>query len=200
MRIAYNPTASDIFFASDAHFFHKRVIEFDERPFADLDEMHETLIENWNRVVRPQDLVFYLGDLCFGGITRFKEVANRLNGIIHFITGNHDDYKIVLKSGRFLTIQHYKEIWVQEEGLDPQFICLMHYPIQQWNRMHSGSYMIHGHCHHTLKDLEFNRTFRILDAGLNGHDYTPLSYAQVKEFMGQREICPSTFESEEEDG
>lgn len=200
MHLTYNPAVSDIFFASDAHFFHKRIIEFDGRPFADLNEMHETLIENWNNAVRPHDVVFYLGDLCFSGITRFNEVASRLNGFIHFITGNHDDYNIVLKSGRFLTVQHYKEIWVKEEGQSNQFICLMHYPIQQWNRMHSGSFMIHGHNHGTLNNLDFNSRYRILDAGLNTHGYTPISYSQVKVFMNQREIYHSTVGCEEKDG
>ena len=29
--------------------------------------MNETLIENWNRVVSQDDIVFHLGDFCLGG-------------------------------------------------------------------------------------------------------------------------------------
>ena len=29
--------------------------------------MNETLIENWNRVVGQDDIVFHLGDFCLGG-------------------------------------------------------------------------------------------------------------------------------------
>ena len=38
-----------------------------DRPFADLDEMHETVILNWNSVVRKKDEVYILGDFLYKG-------------------------------------------------------------------------------------------------------------------------------------
>ena len=55
-----------------------------------MEEMDEGLIQNWNRVVGKDDLVFNLGDFAFATNGRWKELINRLNGHIHLILGNHD--------------------------------------------------------------------------------------------------------------
>ena len=44
----------NLFFTSDTHFFHGRIIELCNRPFHSVEEMNEALITNWNRVV-PRD-------------------------------------------------------------------------------------------------------------------------------------------------
>lgn len=43
------------FYISDLHIGHANVIRFDNRPFKDLSEMHETIVTNWNRVVTGND-------------------------------------------------------------------------------------------------------------------------------------------------
>jgi len=44
-------TTDNIFFTSDLHFYHYNIIQFCNRPFKNLHQMHDTLIENWNSVV-----------------------------------------------------------------------------------------------------------------------------------------------------
>ena len=56
--------------------------------------MNEDLIKRWNSVVKPNDIVFHLGDFMFGNINRFWEFRSRLNGKIYLIHGNHD-YKLM---------------------------------------------------------------------------------------------------------
>ena len=48
---------------SDTHFFHNRIIQYEDRPFANAMEMNEQMIERWNSVVRKDDLVYHLGDV-----------------------------------------------------------------------------------------------------------------------------------------
>ena len=85
---------NNIFFTSDTHFGHANIIKYAHRPYTDVDEMNKALIDNWNSVVKPNDIVFHLGDFMFGNINRFWEYRSRLNGKIYLVHGNHD-YKLM---------------------------------------------------------------------------------------------------------
>ena len=50
-----------IFFTSDLHLGHENCIRLCNRPFSSIEEMDETLIENWNRKVTGKDTVYILG-------------------------------------------------------------------------------------------------------------------------------------------
>lgn len=77
-----------IFFIADTHFGDDAIRRYENRPFATAEEMDETLIANWNKVVSEQDRVFHLGDFSTAG--REKEYLERLNGRIFLVKGNHD--------------------------------------------------------------------------------------------------------------
>ncbi len=79
-------------FISDTHFGHKNIIEYqkEERPFNTLEEMHEVIIERWNKVVNPKDKVYHLGDFAFG--KKNIQIAERLNGHKRLVMGNHATY------------------------------------------------------------------------------------------------------------
>ena len=80
---------SQIWFTSDTHFYHARVIEYCNRPYAYVEEMNEMLVLNWNAIVKPEDTVYVLGDfsLAFRAIELF---SSRLMGNKILIPGNHD--------------------------------------------------------------------------------------------------------------
>ena len=80
----------NVFFTSDLHFFHKNIIRFDNRPFTSVEEMNETLIRNWNRKVKKDDLVYILGDISWGNDEETCAIFARLNGRKVLIKGNHD--------------------------------------------------------------------------------------------------------------
>ena len=46
-----------IYYIADMHFGHTNVICFDDRPFADTEQMDEVLIQNWNERVTADDTV-----------------------------------------------------------------------------------------------------------------------------------------------
>lgn len=77
----YKPS---IFFTSDTHFSQKRTLELSKRPFKSVEEMDQTIIDNWNSVVKPNDTVYHLGD--FGN----ANIRKKLNGHIRLITGNYE--------------------------------------------------------------------------------------------------------------
>jgi calcineurin-like phosphoesterase family protein len=53
------------FFTSDLHLGHKNIIELENRPFKDLEDMNNKLVNNWNSKIKNDDLVYYIGDFCF---------------------------------------------------------------------------------------------------------------------------------------
>lgn len=79
-----------IWFTSDTHFGHARIIELSGRPFKDVSHMNEMLVHNWNSVVVPDDRVFHLGDVALGPIMDSLKYISRLNGEIVLLDGNHD--------------------------------------------------------------------------------------------------------------
>jgi calcineurin-like phosphoesterase family protein len=190
----------NLFFTSDFHVGHENVIRFDGRPFKDTSEMNETLISNWNRVVGEDDIVFYLGDLSMRcHPSTVKWFVEQLNGKIHFFMGNHDRYRDIRNLNRFEKIWGDDDVQgagkIQVKDLDAkggyQHIEMSHYPILSWNKGHHGAWHIHGHCHQSMTknpDMSWYYKRKVIDAGCNGWDYTPISYTQLKNIMDQKSI------------
>ena len=63
---------SGFFVISDCHFYHPNIIKYCNRPFLDnsgnpdIETMNMVLFENWNKMVKPDDTIFYLGDFTMG--------------------------------------------------------------------------------------------------------------------------------------
>ena len=51
-----------MFFVSDTHFGHAKIIEYCDRPFNNVEEMDEYLISAWNETVQANDDIYILGD------------------------------------------------------------------------------------------------------------------------------------------
>lgn len=51
-----------IFFIADTHFCSDAVRRYENRPFNDTEEMDRFMTDRWNSVVRPDDIVWHLGD------------------------------------------------------------------------------------------------------------------------------------------
>src|SRR5687768_13839820 len=85
-----------IWFTSDTHFNHARIIELSNRPFkankkqSAIEVMNEELIRRWNEVVAPEDKVYHLKDFGLGQMEDTLNIISRLNGTKTLVTGNHD--------------------------------------------------------------------------------------------------------------
>lgn len=77
-------------FIADTHFSHKNIIKYTGRPFASIEEMDRTLIENWNHNVNQEYQFFFLGDFGMGDIEHLQSICVQLNGNKNCIRGNHD--------------------------------------------------------------------------------------------------------------
>jgi len=161
-----------IWFTSDTHFCHDKIIEYCNRPFASVEEMNEALINNWNDRVSVGDIVYHTGDFLLGNNSnKIPEIVKRLKGQIHLILGNHDQKRTKHLVG-FADIKSYKEV-----KYDNQRIILCHFPFKVWNKSHHGSWNLHGHSHGSLtRDYSIKQ----LDVGVDCWNYRPLSYEDVK--------------------
>lgn len=81
-----------VFFAADTHFGDSTIIKYENRPFADTDEMDRVLIGNWNSVVSDGDSVFLLGDFSAHPPEKSTEICRSLNGHKFLVMGNHDAF------------------------------------------------------------------------------------------------------------
>lgn len=165
-------TGFDSWAISDTHFGHQNVIKYDNRPFKNAAAMDAALITNWNNVVKPNDIVYHLGDFAFHAEDMVCNILNQLNGRKILILGNHDKVmRTDIVSKYFEKITNYLEVYE-----DKQLICMFHYPIAEFNKAHRGAFHIHGHCHGNYKP---HNPGRIMDVGANCINYTPINLKQV---------------------
>jgi calcineurin-like phosphoesterase family protein len=189
-----NLNHQNVFFTSDCHFFHGNILKYDNRPFRNVDEMNQVIVDNWNDKVSKDSDVFYLGDLSWNGSdAKTKELVDELNGNIHYIMGNHDKFRDIKALNRFETINDYVELSIIDKDANRgrQDIMMFHYAIMSWDKAHHGAWHLHGHEHgHLMKQAAYDWYYKhkVIDMGCNMHDYTPLSYAEVKELMTKKEV------------
>jgi calcineurin-like phosphoesterase family protein len=79
-----------IFFSSDFHLGHSNIIKYCKRPFKDVLEMNNTIINNFNTKLNINDILFHLGDFSFKNSKTYNLLFSGIK-IIH-IKGNHDDF------------------------------------------------------------------------------------------------------------
>lgn len=131
---------SDIWFVSDTHFGHKNIIKYCGRPYADTGEMDAALLDNWNKVVKPEDTVWHLGDVAFHN----HEIIGQLNGFINLVPGNHD-HERRKKVEPFVDKWHDEVVYLEIDSKRKFTLC--HYPFESWRREYP--FHLHGHSHGT---------------------------------------------------
>lgn len=134
---------ANVWLTSDTHFGHTGVCKFirDDgvtklRPWDNPDEMDEFMVDAWNKVVRPKDKVYHLGDVVIN--RRDLKTLHRLNGDKILIKGNHDIFKLEEYTPFFRDIRGCHVL---------NGIILTHIPIHESNLGRFGV-NIHGHLHH----------------------------------------------------
>lgn len=139
------------FYTSDLHLFHNNIIRLCNRPYNNIDEMHEDIIKKWNAKVKPTDQVYILGDLSFTckNIKDLYNILKRLNGQKHLIKGNHDyrwlsDLSKFTNENMFVSVSDYKTI--KDNG---NHVVLFHYPIEDWEGRYHGAIHLYGHIHNS---------------------------------------------------
>ena len=161
-----------IYFTADTHFNHSNIIKFCNRPFENALEMNEAMIENWNKRVPSNGLVYHLGDFAFGDA---GQIRDKLNGRIVLIKGSHEKSAYLVRK-KFEQITPLLEI-----DIDGNTIVLCHYSMRTWHKSHFNSWHLFGHSHGRLEG--FGKSF---DVGVDAWNFMPLSYEEVRDKMKDR--------------
>jgi len=164
---------NNTFFFSDPHFDHTNIIRYCNRPFKDADEMNETILHNYLEVVKPDSLVFFLGDIAFGrGSRKPQWWLAQLPGIITYIKGSHDH------GLRPTNLDNCHTSLILNTGVGK--VLLIHSPWEVEARNWQG-WVIHGHTHSTqMVDREHRRVCVCVEAT----GYRPVSLQQIRNAAG----------------
>jgi calcineurin-like phosphoesterase family protein len=181
---------SNTFIISDTHFSHQGSVKFlthsgeKMRPWDNIEEMDEALVENWNKVVRPKDKVIHLGDVVIN--RRALPICGRLNGTKILVKGNHDVFRLEEYTPYFKDILGCKQF---------DDYILSHIPVHE-NQLYRFKGNVHGHMHNecvmracTWEDdgghtFDYNEEDeRYFCASVERIDYTPIAWEDVKKIM-----------------
>jgi len=155
---------------SDIHFYHANILKFCHatRPYYDVEEMNQKIVESWNSMIDQYDTVYILGDVAFANAYDASKIVNRCNGNKILVKGNHDTKLLQepLFTNCFESIHDYLEV-----GYNGHRLVLFHFPIWEWDRMYHGAVHFHGHCHARPTGIPG----RILDVSMDGNACLPYS-------------------------
>jgi len=205
----------NVWFTADTHLGHRRIALYARRLFC-LDSSERSLVESvpigtrsewrasWESVrrmdehiigqinsrVEPDDILWHLGDFCYGNARPKKDVAMEYLGRIRcknvfLIAGNHDCESI---RSAFPESCDYREIKVSGKQ-----IVLSHYAQCFWNRSHYGSWMLYGHAHGTAEAwLDESMPGRLsMDVGVDNiakvfGEYRPVSFDEISALFSSK--------------
>lgn len=194
-----------IFFTSDWHLGHEKSIEYDARPFKDLNHMHESLITRFNATVPPNGVTYFLGDM--GNKTEdISKVIKRLNGIKVLILGNHDKNMGTMYNCGFDVVLFGAHFFIGEERVTMSHCPLpgvfredtTHIKNSQGENWHgesrpkhlkstvkdTGQFHLHGHIHSRKdKPQSIKIQGRQYDVGVPGNNYTPVSIKEITSWV-----------------
>lgn len=178
---------SDIFLTSDTHFAHAAEFLWRPRGFNSADEMNEAIIEKWNSVVKPDDIVFHLGDITLTDTAKGLECFKRLNGQISVVWGNHDSpaRQELIEKMPIITLGYAHQLKIGKWTF-----YLSHYPTLTANyncNKHFRQNVINFHAHTHQKTNFLNPTNPFMyHVGMDSHNCTPVHIDEAISDIRQR--------------
>ena len=195
-----------IFFTSDWHIGHKKSIEYDQRPFKDIDHMHEVLINNYNSSVPQEGICYFLGDIGFSSSDITEKVIKRLHGTKVAIIGNHDKGVNALYKIGFDVVLNSAMLYIAKER-----VTLSHCPLRgvyredtkgmgnakegenwhgearhkEFSITNEGQFHLHGHIHSGPANKKLKISMRQYDVGVPANQYRPVSISTIESWISE---------------
>lgn len=139
------------------------------RPFSTIEEMINLLVDNHNKLVKPDDEVYLVGDVCYNKRPEYLHHIDRFNGIKTLIRGNHDRD---ISDEEFL--KHFTKIVPEGEGIELEIegipCYITHYP----STGRPDRFNLVGHVHGAYK-YQLN----MLNVGIDVHHFRPVNFDRI---------------------
>ena len=182
-----------IWFSSDWHGYHKNIAgknvskwKSGYRNFNSVTDMNDTIINNINKYVKYDDIIYFLGDFAFADAKKIKDLRHRINcQIIHFFYGNHDE--------DIRESEELQQLFTCVKDVDfitinGQNYFLSHYSHRVWPASHRGTIHLYGHSHDSIPDFG-----KSMDVGIDVAyrllgEYRPFSITEINDIMTKKEI------------
>lgn len=199
-----------IFFTADWHIGHANCINFDERPFRDVEHMHEVLIRKYNAQVPDHGVGYFLGDIGVSSTAKTLEVISRLNGTKVLILGNHDKSMNSMYNCGFDVVLNGAVLWIQ--GIK---VTLSHCPLKglyredlshipeerrrgevNWHGESrndaytfndEGQVHLHGHIHSRpgIENIKTKTLYKQFDVGVAANAYQPVPISTIESWISK---------------
>jgi len=188
-----------IWFTSDPHFFHENILIYDKRPFKDVIEMNQFIIEGWNSVVKDDDIVYILGDFGLTSLPNMRDILGLLRGKKVLILGNHDRHS----RSSYYKVGFYLVLDEATLKIGKTMFKLSHYPYREskfkqwWHKVRTGKnyyyinrcrptkgiegWLLHGHIHSGA--VKINRKKKEIHVGCYLWDYKPININQINSLI-----------------
>ena len=161
---------------------HNQEFLYKPRGFSSIQEMNEAVVERWNSVVKPDDIVYNLGDLALNDVQTAAKYIKQLNGKHFWIRGNHDtDNKVsYLMDNCWEKLYYYG--WADIFKYGKFRFYLSHYPTLTANyddkKFSQHVIALYGHTHQQTNWLHSDNPF-MYHVGLDSHNNTPVHIDEI---------------------
>lgn len=193
-----------VWFTSDPHWNHAFVAEL--RGFGGTEagrrKHDETLLANFQKVVKKGDQVWWLGDLAMAKPDYALDMTLAIPGEHHLVVGNHDRVFPMLRDSH-KHMKQYMQVFVSVQAyarrrINNQEVLLSHFPYAgtdgddhtemprytQYRLPNEGRWLIHGHTHNPEQRVHDKQ----IHVGLDAWGMFPVSLDHIQK------IVPPPFE------
>lgn len=176
-----------IWYTSDLHLNHARLCEIKFRDFDNEVAMNYKILENICALVKPDDILYILGDLCMSNTVNdafaaewLTEIKKRCNCRIYVVKGNHDKSKSLDALKKAKIIEKWASWFIVNDDIDGvEFkVACFHHPVIDYHTGKEADACFHGHSHGMLQIYHPPDLF---DVGLDAHDFKPVTAKQLIE-------------------
>lgn len=173
-----------LYFYSDPHLSHRNLVEKftvmgpdgterKARPFATVEAHDAFLLDTYHATITADDVVWWLGDICFKPTNSLIERIAALPGTRHLILGNHDRETTTLYHRMGFT--KIRSSWRPWKG-----VLVTHIPVHERSLPHGGV-NVHGHTHSVCYGHPY------INVCVEQTGYAPISEAALRKLINAQQ-------------